>query len=408
MTTFHFFSSSLQSLQQNKLRCLLSLQGVTFAVAAVITMLAVAQGAKIETMKQLDQLGGKTLIIRHSVLTESQKISARKKLSAGLTLADAYSIQKRIPGVLHVAPVREVRAGLAASGKDDVFDILAVTPAFQYVKNLTLRKGRFICDEDMARHNLVCVLGSDVATSLGKGLGRILYLENRPYIIVGVLERRQLANAQHPALALRDFNKAIFIAHGSAPFAGQTDADEGELTEIFVKFRPDADVSVYTGAIDQTLLYNHGGFRDFQVIAPEELIRQAQKTQRMFNIVLGCIAVVSLLSGGIGIMNIMIASVTERTREIGIRRAVGATRKHIILQFVTESVTLSFIGGMIGALLGIGGALLIPPLTGWNTVVTLWSVVLALTVSICVGIFFGFYPAYRAAMSDPIKALRYE
>ena len=171
---------------------------------------------------------------------------------------------------------------------------------------------------------------------------------------------------------------------------------------------PDVNISVHAGAIDQLLLSNHGGFRDFSLIVPEELIRQAHQTQRMFNIVLACIAVVSLLSGGIGIMNIMIASVTERTREIGIRRAVGATRRHIILQFVTESVTLSFTGGLIGALAGICGALLIPALTGWNTVITLWSLLSALSVSIGVGIFFGFYPAYRAAMADPITSLRYE
>ncbi|MCP4109875.1 MAG: FtsX-like permease family protein [Desulfobacteraceae bacterium] len=392
---------------QHKLRSLLSTLGIMFAVGAVISMLAVAEGAKRETLKQISQLGMNTVIIRPSMLTDAQKIAARSNLSKGLAYADVVSM-KRLAGVLFIAPVKEVRAGVSGAVEENHPDILCVTPAYQYVKNLVIKQGRFICDEDVVWNNLVCVLGKKVSLALGGRIGKVIYLENRPYKIVGILEERRLIKGKIPALSVRDFNNAVFIPYGTEIISAQASADSGEFSEIFVKLSPGTDVHGYARAIERILLLNHGEFKDFQVVVPEELIRQAWKTQRIFNIVLGCIAGISLLVGGIGIMNIMIASVSERTKEIGIRRAIGADREHIILQFLSEAVILTFMGGLIGVGLGCIGVFVITVFAGWMALITPWSVLAALSMSVFVGVFFGIYPAYRAAVLDPISALRQE
>jgi putative ABC transport system permease protein len=189
-------------------------------------------------------------------------------------------------------------------------------------------------------------------------------------------------------------------AHGEKKF--------GELSEIWIRVVRNTNVQASAAAIKRILIQRHGGVEDFQVIVPQELLNQAQKTQRIFNIVLGCIAGISLLVGGIGIMNTMLASVAERTREIGIRRAIGATRKHIVVQFLCESIVLTITGGCIGIILGIGGAVIISKVAEWRTVLTLWSITTAILMAGCVGLVSGLYPAVRAARLDPARALRHE
>jgi putative ABC transport system permease protein len=256
----------------------------------------------------------------------------------------------------------------------------------------------------------VCVLGHEVGRLLGNDgrVGGVLRLENRAYHIVGILQERQWRRSKSSALTVRNYNRAVFIPIGTEVMGAHGEKKFGELSEIWIRVVRNTNVQASAAAIQKILIQRHGGVEDFQVIVPQELLNQAQKTQRIFNIVLGCIAGISLLVGGIGIMNTMLASVAERTREIGIRRAIGATRKHIVVQFLCESIVLTITGGCIGIILGIGGAVIISKVAEWRTVLTLWSITTSILMAGCVGLVSGLYPAVRAARLDPARALRHE
>jgi putative ABC transport system permease protein len=239
-------------------------------------------------------------------------------------------------------------------------------------------------------------------------LGGTLRVEDRAYRIVGILQERQRIRGKIPALPVRNYNRAVFIPLGTEPPVFHSREELGELSEISVQVIQDGNVQATASVAKRILTRNHGGVEDFQIVIPQELLEQAQRTQRVFNIVLGCIAGISLLVGGIGIMNIMLASVAERTREIGIRRAIGASKRHIILQFLSESILLTLVGGCLGIALGIGGAFAISAFAGWKTLLTVWSIVIAMVMAMGVGLLSGLFPAIRAAQLDPIAALRHE
>ena len=262
---------------------------------------------------------------------------------------------------------------------------------------------------------MVCVLGTDVAVRLGAlgKLGQHIRIENHLFKVVGILDRFHREKSKGSAITVRNYNEMVFIPLGTesslvGPIAREIKMDRGQLTEMVIQVVRTDEVLNTAKIVDRILQVSHHHVKDYQMVIPQELLRQAQKTQRTFNIVLGAIAGVSLLVGGIGIMNIMLATVTERIREIGIRRAVGATRDNIIVQFLTEAVILTFSGGLIGILLGIGTVSFITRLSGWHTSVTAWAVFLPLGMSILVGVFFGLYPAVKAARMDPVAALRHE
>jgi putative ABC transport system permease protein len=278
------------------------------------------------------------------------------------------------------------------------------------VRGLEIRSGRFLCELDVAERKDVCVLGHDVAARLGSAgrPGGRIRISNRLFDVVGVMERTEWIKGGAPALSVRNANQNIVIPLGTGRTVVRTPASYTPIDEIVVRCA-DPDSVTRVGRLMQRILgFHHHGVADFRVVVPQELIRQAQQTQRLFNVVLGCIAGISLLVGGIGIMNIMLATVSERTREIGIRRAVGASRTHIIIQFLVEAVLLTLLGGMIGLGFGLGGARAITLYAGWETIVTVWSVALSLGTSVLVGTFFGLYPAWKASLLDPIEALRYE
>ena len=262
---------------------------------------------------------------------------------------------------------------------------------------------------------MVCVLGNDVAVRLGAlgKLGQHIRIENHLFKVVGILDRFHREKSKGAPITVRNYNEMVFIPLGTesslaGPIAREIKMDRGQLTEMVIQVATTDEVLNTAKIVDRILQVSHHYVKDYQMVIPQELLRQAQKTQRTFNIVLGAIAGVSLLVGGIGIMNIMLATVTERIREIGIRRAVGATRENIIVQFLTEAVILTFSGGLIGIVLGIGAVLFITKLSGWHTSVTAWAVLLPLGMSILVGVFFGLYPAVKAARMDPVAALRHE
>lgn len=400
-----------KALGRNRLRSLLSILGIIFAVIAVVAMMSIAEGAKRETLDQIKGLGTNSIVVRGLETEAPGRSSASRRRADGLKEADARALARAFPSLLRIAPLREVLAAVSAAIEQDPYDILAVTTDYAVLKDLKLSEGRFIGDTDGDRRRQVCVLGAEVSRSLGEDghVGQTVRLQGRTYLVIGVLRERRLATKRRPAaLAVRNYNRAIFIPIGAEPVPGAlAEANDG-LSEIFIRVDEDAPLPSVAAAIRNLLLSRHGGIEGFQVVVPQELLLQARRTQRLFNMVLGFIAGISLLVGGIGIMNTMLASVAERTREIGIRRAVGATREHIALHFLCESVALTVIGASLGIVAGGGAAFLVSAVAGWPTVITTWSLLLAVLIATTVGLVSGLYPALEAARFEPVVALRHE
>ncbi|MDH3582769.1 MAG: ABC transporter permease, partial [Phycisphaerae bacterium] len=348
--------SAWRCLQQRRLRSFLSTLGIVFAVVAVVSMLAIAEGARRQTMEQIAQLGTRNIIIRQAKLTDEQKRSASERLSRGLELADEQRLRRGLAAAGQVAPLREVRAAVAGATEETSIEVLAVTGAYQPTMSLDVGTGRFLSESDVRRRNLVCVVGAEIGALLKRGLqpGQTLHLEQRSYRVVGVLQARDHTAAQGSALSVRNYNRSILIPLGAEPAAVGS-----SLSEIIVQVHDEALVPAAALAARRVLRRNHGGVEDFQLVVPQELLEQAARTQRIFTLVLASIAAISLLVGGIGIMNVMLASVSERTREIGIRRSVGASRLHIVAQFLAESVMLTVAGGGVGVFLGVVAAMAI-------------------------------------------------
>ncbi len=398
--------SSFKELLKQKLRSLLSVLGVVFGVASVISMLAMAEGAKRETLKQISELGADSIILRSASLSEDQKKAAAVRLSQGLSDADIAVVEKTMPLVDKSSALREVPSSIAGPTEETVFPVFSTTSSFSDLKGLHIREGRFLCPMDESRRQQVCVIGNEVAAGLGMDgrLGSTVRIDKVSYAIVGILQNRDYVKKENSTIAVRNFNSAVFIPVGTEPAQNSWD---GGYTDIIFHLSDSRFMETAADIIRRIVLENHGGYEDFQTIVPVELLNQFNKTQKTFNIVLGTIAFITLLVGGIGIMNIMAASVTERTREIGIRRSVGANRRHIVAQFLSESTMLTMTGGAIGFIFGIIGALLIQSMADWPIVITWWSVCVSLFVAAATGICFGLYPAYKAAMMNPVDALRF-
>ncbi len=402
---------SLRSLMLHRLRTLLSTLGILFGVVAVVAMLSIGEGAKQETLKQIEQLGINTLIIRQNSLSEEQQGNARSKKSRGLTVEDSLKLNKGVPHLLWQAPVKVIKASLPGTLQNTAPEILAVTNDYKEIKGLRLSEGRFICNADKERKNLICVLGAEVARSLGTAghKGKTLRIGSIPFQILGILQSTEWQESKNAVIASTNVNQAIFIPLGSEEGLRTYQTPENDmLSEIILQVQPNQDLWSISQVIDNILSRLHGNFQDYQIVLPQALLNQAQQTQRTFNLVLGSIAAISLLVGGIGIMNMMLANVSERVKEIGIRRALGATKRDILLQFLTETLLLTLSGAILGAIIGVCCAFAINYFAGWNTIVTVWSLLLSLGMAAGVGICSGLYPAYQAAILDPIVALRKE
>jgi putative ABC transport system permease protein len=412
---FKFITLAVKSLLQHKLRATLSILGVVCGVAAVLSMLSVGEGAKRESLSQIEQLGTRNIYVKSIPLTEMQERKSRAKLSQGLTLYDAQRIKNGCHNVQDVAGLRELKASIFGAIKDVMPQIVSCSPNYASMLKIPIFDGRFISDPDMQEGKLVCVIGYNVAKNMGASgsIGNYLRIENFLFKIVGILRRIESKAEKSGAISLRNYNDMVFIPLTAANLVNKSASVIGatawpEVTELVVGVSTAQQVLKSVPAVKRILEITHGGADDYQIVVPQELLNQSRKIQRTFNIVLGSIAFISLLVGGIGIMNIMLATVSERTKEIGVRRAFGATYSDIIIQFLAESTILTFTGGIIGIIIGLGGVWLISAIAKWNTAITMLSLVLPLLTSILVGIFFGLYPAYAAAKMDPIAALRYE
>lgn len=398
----------IRSLISHKLRSILSILGVVFGVAAVISMLSIGEGARLEALEQIRLLGTNNIIVRALPLSKEKRLEAQQNLSMGLTDSDARRIKEISPLVDALAPITESQAVARFEDRESNVHLVATTPAFQSVANLRLTEGRFLRQEDMESHRKVCVLGWGKKEELfphSDPLGKLINIEGQLYQVIGVLENRDLPKGKNLVVQARDINNDIYIPL-MAIFSSFS--SEANVNEISIRVKDANQVLLAANVIKAILDRIHNHVNDFEIIVPQELLKQSQRTQRIFNIVMGSIAGISLLVGGIGIMNIMLAVITERTKEIGTRRALGANRLDILRQFLVETLVLTISGGMIGIFLGSAAAKIINFYVAWRTVVSINAIFVSFFVSVLVGVIFGMYPAYKAANMNPIEALRYE
>lgn len=390
----------------HRLRAALSALGVVCGVLSFVLLMCVSEGARRDTLARIGQLGMHNVLVRASPLTAEQSREARRQGSGGLTRADGDRLREAVPAIRSVGAVRELPAAAAELGRHGTSIVLAVTPEFIRLQGLELVAGRFLVEDDMRLRSPLCTIGEEAAHRLGpEGRpGGTLRIENAVYRVVGVLRRVGHKSSSGSVVTVRDFNNAIMLPLGSEIAIASADDTVSELVAEF----HDADAVLPSlPAVRRTLSIAHRGAEDTHVVAPQELLQQAERAQRSFLVLTGTIAIVSLLAGGIGIMNTMLASVTERTREIGVRRAMGATRHHILVQFLAEAMLLTVSGGAVGLTLGVAAALGVNTLAGWPVTITAWALVLPAVTAILAGLFFGVYPAILAARMDPVEALRH-
>jgi putative ABC transport system permease protein len=387
----------VRSLMVHKLRSTLSILGVVFGVAAVVAMSSVGLGARREALAQIGALG-----------IDSVTVRGRPGATNALRLRDAEGLPSVVPGVLAVAAVRETPLAATTGGRRSDVVAVGTTPAYATAARLGLAKGRFLAELDVRDRKRVAVLGARVANALfpfGDAVGQRIELGGDWYDVVGVLEGRALPRGKGTPIRTRDVNRAVFVPLPSLD-RGEDPRPDG-VDELVLRVGT-ADEVAGAAEVVKAHLERATGSKAFDVIVPREILRQRERTQRIFNVVTGAVAAISLIVGGIGIMNIMLASVAERTREVGIRRAVGATRRDIASHFLVESSLLTTTGGLLGSLLGIGGSIAIQRLAGWPTALSPSMLLLSLLTALAVGIGFGLYPAWHAAQLSPMDALRHE
>jgi putative ABC transport system permease protein len=385
--------------------------GIIFGVAAVISMLSIGAGAKREALDQIKLLGMNNVIIRSDPIETQEDERGTVVEARGLTMDDARSLNILNPLVEASVPQKEIQ-GIRVSriSEESWATIVGTLPGLQNVLNLDPVYGNFFNYMDVHEARRVCVLGNSIKRHLfyfEDAVGKQIKIEDLWFTVVGVMGAMPRSTGKG-GVGDRDLNLDVYIPLSSLIYRFAVDPTEPEVDQIILKVSDEKRISEASNLARRLLDLRHNQMKDFRIIVPEELLKQSQKTQRIFNIVMGAIAGISLLVGGIGIMNIMLATILERTREIGVRRAIGATRKDISGQFLIEATLLSFTGGLVGIFLGFLMTKIISSYANWKTIVDFSSVILAFGVSASVGIIFGLYPARKAAMLDPIDSLRYE
>jgi putative ABC transport system permease protein len=413
----------LKSLLLHKLRSGLTILGIVFGVAAVIAMLAVGEGSSREAQERFRALGATNIIIRSVKPSEETQAAGGRPariLNYGLKYSDYDRILATVPTIKKALPIREIRKEIRRLNYALDGRVVGTTHDYAQFNRLELERGRFLTEADNEHYENYAVLAFETAKTLfpyEDPLGESVKLGNDYYTIVGVTRERASSAGIGGSLAAQDFNKDVYIPLNTCKLrfgerildnrSGQFSAEETQLSQITLQVGDTTEVMPSAPVIEAAVRPYHPK-KDVDFIVPLELLLEAQRTARQWSFVLGTIASISLLVGGIGIMNIMLATVTERTREIGIRRALGAKRRDITEQFLIESVVLSGVGGILGVAIGILIPFVIRQFAKMRTDVTLSSVLLAFGISVGVGILFGLYPARRAALMDPIDALRHE
>lgn len=419
------FSLATRSLTLHKLRSFLTVLGLVFGVASVIVMLAIGEGASLEAQRQIESLGVRNIIVRSRKPPQENKQQDGTNdsfiLIYGLTYDDLDRIQSTVPTVTAVIPLREFPKDVRHLQYESPARIVGATPDYATMNSLSISTGRFLRPIDIEMFRNVCVIGSELAEKLfpvSNPVGRSIRIDEKHfYRIIGVTNYKAPSAGTGSSLSAQEFNRDVYIPITTDRMRfgellmrdeqGSFSAEKIELTQITVEVDGRENVK-RTANVIESMLDQYHPRSDYAVTVPLELLERAEETKRIFNVLLGSTASISLLVGGIGIMNIMLATVTERTREIGIRRALGATQRNIVTQFLVETAVLSFVGGVLGVGLGLLTPRCVTWLSGRTTIVTFWSPMIALLVALAVGIGFGVYPARRAAQLDPIEALRAE
>ncbi len=405
------FRVGIRSIMAHKMRSLLTTLGVIFGVAAVIAMLSIGEGAKREALEQIRLLGTNNIRINAVKLTGDKAREAESKYSDGLSYKDGLLIRENIPSVRAVTPIRFIDAPVMKGNKEAAARIIGTDYLYPEVTSFRVEEGRFITPLDVSEAKRICVIGAKVKRELfgyRSPIGHRIRIGEEWFRVVGVMENKKLREGKASIIKIRDINRDIYIPITTALKRFRDEEKPMFVNEIAVQVKSAELVEPTARIIRRLLKRTHRDVQDYEIVIPAELLAQSRRTQRVFNIVMGSIAAISLLVGGIGIMNIMLASVTERTKEIGIRRALGATEQDILGQFLNETVLISATGGIIGIVLGVVMAKAINIFAGWETVIALYSVAVSFGISAMVGIIFGIYPARKAAQMDPIAALRFE
>jgi putative ABC transport system permease protein len=448
---------ALEAIRQNAMRSFLTSLGIIFGVASVIAMLAIGHGAQRKVMAQLKLLGTNNIIIESTDVqsgssdnnkdNKSKENSNSKLYTLGLTLSDMNSIKKNIPHVRSVSPEVIYETSVIRNGRIESGRLVGVDRDYFTLNNFEIAEGQAFSDLQMKNSDPVCVIGDGIKSKFFAGenpIGKEIKTGDIWLKVIGVLKRRDISNQNIKKLNIRNYNldvyspvNTVLVRYNNRSLVTQTDIQKAaennrpnssgeqqsssssnsntresrshnQLDRLIVEVSDNKYSPAIAGVIRQMLKRRHNDEHDFKVIVPQQLLKQEQQTQHIFNIVLSAIASISLLVGGIGIMNIMLASVVERYREIGVRRAVGAHKIDINLQFLTEALAISVSGGIIGIIGGMILSYVIQITAGITTVITLASVLLSFFVSVAIGIIFGFFPAKKAAEQDPVNALRHE
>jgi putative ABC transport system permease protein len=447
----HDILIAIESILSNQLRSILTGLGIIFGVAAVITMLAIGRGAQQEILDQIKMVGVNNIMVTPIVETASDEESEsgenkqKRKFSPGLTLEDVEAIREVLPTVRMISPEITLTSYVVKDGKRSSAKLLGVNNEYFEIFNLPLYDGTFFNDYHEENGIPVCVIGDNIKNkffSKEDPIGKYLKFDNVWLQVVGVIEKTDVTLTRFENIGVNVMNDNIYIpiktmllryqnrnlaatraisnqvsggrgmrfmriSISSQP-AQNTSSNYHQLDRIVVQVNESSELSPSTEMLARLMTRRHQEVKDFEITVPELLLKQEQRTKDVFNIVLGAIASISLLVGGIGIMNIMFASVMERIKEIGTRLAIGAQKKDIVVQFLAEAVLISVTGGLIGVIIGVVASVLITKFADILTIVTPVSVLISFMVSATVGIIFGYSPAKRASEKDPIESLRYE
>ena len=403
---------ALEGLADHKFRSFLTMLGIIFGVASVIAMLSIGEGAKREAIAKYQDLGVNNIIVREKNMTDEELNEVRAKFSPGLSLRDAEVIREIVPEVSSIASQAEITADVRFANRSVRSSIIGVTHEFYDILNYTIERGNFFSKMHHDTKQKVCVFGAGIARQLfqkEEAVGQMIKIEDQWLEVVGVLESKAIFTETVGELAARDLNTDVYV-----PLSMFLDrftrgnALASEIQQITVQVHNSDRLTESSHLIEEILRRHHFQNEDYGIVIPLELLKQEEKERQMYNFLLGAIAAISLIVGGIGIMNIMLATVMERTREIGIRRAIGARKKDIMRQFVTEAVVISIAGGLIGVFLGISLSVLVSVFTDVSTYIRIYSIIIAFGFSVIVGIVFGYLPAKNAANLKPVDSIRYE
>ena len=403
---------AVKALIDHKIRSFLTMLGIIFGVASVIAMLSIGEGAKREAIAKYQDLGVNNIIIREKKLSESELEEVRAKFSQGLSIKDAMSIQEVVPGITKVASQAEITTEVRYTDKSVKSTVIGVTANYLGMMNYRLKQGDMISDHHYGLKLKVCVLGAGVAGTLfgyEDPVGQMVKVEDQWLEVIGILDTKTLFTETVGELAARDLNTDVYVPLSTflSRFTREN-ALTSEIQQITAQVDNSGRLIEASKLIDEILKRHHFNNNDYNIVIPFELLKQEEKERQIYNILLGAIAAISLIVGGIGIMNIMLATVMERTREIGTRRAIGARKSDIMSQFVSEAVAISIAGGIIGVILGVTLSLSVSLFTDITTYIRLYSVLIAFTFSVIVGISFGYLPAKNAANLNPVDSMRSE